>query len=275
MAKKAGRKRDGHGANGGGISTSEHANKSKKVKSSEKSTSAVGDDGFNRRHGGAPFTTLKNSDVGSKSGTTTSRDFLAGINKNHNNNNNNNSNNNHNHKENVKGSSNNNNSKNNNNDNNDDNSNKQVNKSNVQQPRSVSVSVVTANTKHSSNDTASSLTHEDHENAQLGQLGNNKSGGSVTDNRSKQDKYTKWLMDQDGMIQVDQLKRQVQTYVRETLFTKVKFITDDSELEYVGKQHLCGDLSLSLANFNRALCSMLSNARYKMHRPYCLPGTQY
>ena len=39
-----------------------------------------------------------------------------------------------------------------------------------------------------------------------------------------------------------QLKRQVQTYVRETLFTKVKFITDDSELEYVGKQHMCGDL---------------------------------
>ena len=249
MAKKEGRKRDGNGANGGGISTSEHANKSKKVKSSEKSTSAVGDDGFNRRHGGAPFTTLKNSNVGSKSGTT-SRDVLAGINKNHNNNNN--SNNNHNHKENAKGSNNNsNNSNNNNNNNNDDNNNRQVNKSNVQQPRSVSVSVVTANTKHSSNDTASSLTHEDHENAQLGQLGNNKSGGSVTDNRSnsssvKQDKYTKWLMDQDGMIQVDQLKRQVQTYVRETLFTKVKFITDDSELEYVGKQHdMCGDLSLS------------------------------
>ena len=63
MAKKAGRKRDGNGASGSGTSSSEHANKSKKVKSCEKSTSGFGDDGFNRLHGGAPFTTLKNSHV--------------------------------------------------------------------------------------------------------------------------------------------------------------------------------------------------------------------
>ena len=50
-----------------------------------------------------------------------------------------------------------------------------------------------------------------------------------------QQEYIKWRELQAGISSVEDAKRVVQTYVRETLFPKLKFIMSDIELEYVGK----------------------------------------
>ena len=50
-----------------------------------------------------------------------------------------------------------------------------------------------------------------------------------------QQEYIKWRELQAGISSVEDAKRVVQTFVRETLFPKLKFIMSDIELEYVGK----------------------------------------
>jgi hypothetical protein len=58
---------------------------------------------------------------------------------------------------------------------------------------------------------------------------------STSNNISLGDTYVKWKLLQGGTTTIDDNKRAVQQYVRQTLFSKVKFIICDSELEYTGK----------------------------------------
>jgi hypothetical protein len=59
---------------------------------------------------------------------------------------------------------------------------------------------------------------------------------STTTVNEQQQEYLKWRADQGSIITFDNQKRSVQKYVRETLWSKVKFITADEELCYDGKK---------------------------------------
>ena len=47
--------------------------------------------------------------------------------------------------------------------------------------------------------------------------------------------YKNWHDKYGGLITVESKKQQVRIYTRENLFKKVKFITADKELDYIGK----------------------------------------
>ena len=47
--------------------------------------------------------------------------------------------------------------------------------------------------------------------------------------------YKNWHDEHGGLITVESKKQQVRIYTRENLFKKVKFITADKELDYIGK----------------------------------------
>lgn len=52
---------------------------------------------------------------------------------------------------------------------------------------------------------------------------------------NQQDEYSQWRIDLGSTTTYDNEKRAVQRYVRETLFSKLKFIRSDHELEHSGK----------------------------------------
>jgi hypothetical protein len=53
----------------------------------------------------------------------------------------------------------------------------------------------------------------------------------------QQDSYVQWREEQGGITTFENDKRLVQRHVRDTLFSMVKFIRCDSELDYTGKCH--------------------------------------
>jgi hypothetical protein len=53
------------------------------------------------------------------------------------------------------------------------------------------------------------------------------------------DDYTKFVNDLGGTTNLDNEKRAIKRFTRETLFTKLKFINGDSELDYTGKFGNC------------------------------------
>ena len=57
---------------------------------------------------------------------------------------------------------------------------------------------------------------------------------SITSNSKT---YQNWRDEHGGIIMLESKKQQVRRYVRDTLFTKVKFITADKELDFSGKNH--------------------------------------
>ena len=57
---------------------------------------------------------------------------------------------------------------------------------------------------------------------------------SITSNSKT---YQNWRDEHGGIITLESKKQQVRRYVRDTLFTKVKFITADKELDFSGKNH--------------------------------------
>jgi hypothetical protein len=52
--------------------------------------------------------------------------------------------------------------------------------------------------------------------------------------------FVLWRMEQGCTTTLDNEKRNVERFVREDLFPKVKFVTEDKELEYKGKPRCCG-----------------------------------
>jgi hypothetical protein len=59
---------------------------------------------------------------------------------------------------------------------------------------------------------------------------------TATENLSQQEAYIKWRNEQGNTTTLEEEKRSVQRYVKETLFSRLKFIRKDQELDYDGKQ---------------------------------------
>jgi len=53
--------------------------------------------------------------------------------------------------------------------------------------------------------------------------------------RLHKEAFVEWRNEQGGIVLLDNEERLVRKFVRDTLFSKVKFITCDSELEYKGE----------------------------------------
>jgi hypothetical protein len=51
-------------------------------------------------------------------------------------------------------------------------------------------------------------------------------------NSNQQQQYKEWRAQQGNMVSLEEQRRNVQRYVRNKLFQKVKFITADDELDY-------------------------------------------
>lgn len=56
---------------------------------------------------------------------------------------------------------------------------------------------------------------------------------SLSSNTAPQN-YVNWVIDQGGTTTFENDKRSVQRYVRETLFSDIKFLVEDNELDYTG-----------------------------------------
>jgi hypothetical protein len=58
-------------------------------------------------------------------------------------------------------------------------------------------------------------------------------GSTLT--KTLQDSFVEWRLGQGGTVSFENDKRAVQWYVRETLFSNLKFLWSEGELEYTGK----------------------------------------
>lgn len=62
-----------------------------------------------------------------------------------------------------------------------------------------------------------------------------RSGNSTLTTTTGPEHYVNWKIDQGGTTNIENDKRSVQRYVRDTLFADIKFLVEDEELEYTGE----------------------------------------
>jgi hypothetical protein len=78
--------------------------------------------------------------------------------------------------------------------------------------------------------------------------------GGSTLTKTLQDSFVEWRSEQGGTVSFENDKRAVQRYVRETLFSNLKFLRSEGELEYTGKFPFvwrCNNNKRSNINYNK------------------------
>ena len=102
--------------------------------------------------------------------------------------------------------------------------------------------------------------------------GDDKDTGNVDSvKKMRQEDFLEWRKNEGLMVTFVNEERNVRKYVRDTLFSKLKFITSDSMLDYIGKSLLANKPMPKYA----LTFYIFRNGRRALHCQHCVSGPTY